>query len=169
MRALMEAGAEFGITPYGTEALNVLRIEKGHAGRPGVQRPDDGARSWPRQHDVARQGLYRPGPGGASRSDRRRSPDPGGREAGRPIPLALGGRAFLPLGAGDVAANDEGHLTSVAWSPELGHDIGLGFLAAGRERIGERIRAVDLLRGNDVECVVCSPVFVDPEGERNRG
>ena len=33
-RALIEAGAEFGIAPYGTEALNVLRIEKGHrAGR----------------------------------------------------------------------------------------------------------------------------------------
>jgi sarcosine oxidase subunit alpha len=72
------------------------------------------------------------------------------------------------LGAGYVAANDEGHLTSVAWSPELGHDIGLGFLQRGATRIGERIRAVDLLRGKDVECVVCAPVFVDPEGERTR-
>ena len=32
IRALMQAGAEFDITPYGTEALNVLRIEKGHVG-----------------------------------------------------------------------------------------------------------------------------------------
>ncbi|NIV25568.1 MAG: sarcosine oxidase subunit alpha family protein, partial [Gemmatimonadetes bacterium] len=29
-KALMEAGREFGITPYGTEAMSVLRIEKGH-------------------------------------------------------------------------------------------------------------------------------------------
>ena len=36
IRALMQAGAEFGITPYGTEALNVMRIEKGHAGGPEV-------------------------------------------------------------------------------------------------------------------------------------
>ena len=30
VRVLMDAGEEFGITPYGTEALNVMRIEKGH-------------------------------------------------------------------------------------------------------------------------------------------
>jgi sarcosine oxidase subunit alpha len=35
--------------------------------------------------------------------------------------------------------------------------------------MGERIRAVDLLRGIDVECVVCSPVFYDPEGKRAHG
>ena len=57
----------------------------------------------------------------------------------------------------------------MAWSPALGHDIGIGFLARGRMRIGERIRAVDLLRGHDVECVVFSSVFVDPEGARARG
>ena len=34
IRALMQAGAEFGITPYGTEALNVMRIEKGHVAGP---------------------------------------------------------------------------------------------------------------------------------------
>jgi methylglutamate dehydrogenase subunit C len=50
----------------------------------------------------------------------------------------------------------------------LGQDIGIGFLARGRERMGERIRAVDLLRGHDVECVVTSPIFHDPEGERTR-
>ena len=30
LRAIMEAGRDFGITPYGTEALGVMRIEKGH-------------------------------------------------------------------------------------------------------------------------------------------
>jgi sarcosine oxidase subunit alpha len=65
--------------------------------------------------------------------------------------------------------HDEGHLTSVAWSPSLRHDVGIGFLASGRERIGQRIRAVDLLRGQDVECEVVSPVFIDPEGDRTRG
>ena len=35
-RALIEAGAEFGIAPYGTEALNVLRIEKGHPSGPEI-------------------------------------------------------------------------------------------------------------------------------------
>src|SRR5262249_49891921 len=30
IRAIMAAGAEFGVAPYGTEALGVMRIEKGH-------------------------------------------------------------------------------------------------------------------------------------------
>jgi sarcosine oxidase subunit alpha len=51
----------------------------------------------------------------------------------------------------------------------LGQDIGIGFLARGCDRIGERIRAVDLLRGHDVECVVASPVFYDPDGKRTHG
>jgi sarcosine oxidase subunit alpha len=76
------------------------------------------------------------------------------------------GSHFIPVGADAVTANDQGYLTSVAFSPVLGQDIGIGFLARGHERIGERIRAVDLLRGNDVECVVASPVFYDPEGKR---
>ena len=29
-RAVMQAGEEFGITPYGVEALSIMRIEKGH-------------------------------------------------------------------------------------------------------------------------------------------
>jgi sarcosine oxidase subunit alpha len=51
----------------------------------------------------------------------------------------------------------------------LGQDIGIGFLARGRERLGERIRAVDLLRGHDVECVVASPIFYDTEGKLTHG
>jgi methylglutamate dehydrogenase subunit C len=64
--------------------------------------------------------------------------------------------------------NDEGWMTSVAHSPTLGHSIGLGFIRRGHERIGERVRAVDLLRGSDIEVEIVSPHFVDPEGERLR-
>ena len=30
IRAIMEAGADYGVAPYGTEALGIMRIEKGH-------------------------------------------------------------------------------------------------------------------------------------------
>ena len=60
-------------------------------------------------------------------------------------------------------------MSSVAFSPRLGREIALGFLKRGRERIGERIRAVDLLRDRDVECRVVEPVFIDPKGGRLRG
>ncbi len=65
-------------------------------------------------------------------------------------------------------ANDEGYMTSVAFSPTLGHWIGLGLLAHGPERIGETVRAYDPVRGGDVPVEICHPAFVDPEGERLR-
>ena len=167
IRALMEAGAEFDITPYGTEALNVLRIEKGHVAGPEINGQttarDLGLSGMAADKDYIGRVL----------AERQALNDPD-----RPILVGIrpidpsrslsAGAHFIPEGASAVAVNDEGHITSVASSPELGHDIGLGFLKRGKERIGEHVCAVDLLRGQDVECVVCSPVFVDPEGERNR-
>ncbi|MEI9963329.1 MAG: glycine cleavage T C-terminal barrel domain-containing protein [Caulobacteraceae bacterium] len=79
------------------------------------------------------------------------------------------GAHFLPLGAKATADNDEGHMTSVAFSPALGAWIGLGLLKRGPSRHGERVRAYDPVRQGDVEVEVCPPVFVDPEGVRLRG
>ena len=45
----------------------------------------------------------------------------------------------------------------------------MGLLDGGRARMGERIRAYDPVRNGDVEVEVCSPVFVDPQGERLHG
>ena len=59
-------------------------------------------------------------------------------------------------------------MTSTAFSPSLNHWIGLGLLARGPERIGERIGAYDPIRSSDIEVEVVSPVFVDPEGVRLR-
>jgi sarcosine oxidase subunit alpha len=169
VRALMQAGAEFGITPYGTEALNVMRIEKGHAGGPEVNG----------QTTARDLGL-----GGMMSKDKDfvgkvLSGRPALMEPARPILVGVrpvdpvqrltAGSHFVPVGAGARVEHDEGHLTSVAWSPSLGHDVGIGFLAGGRDRIGARVRAIDLLRGHDVECDVVSPVFIDPEGTRQHG
>jgi sarcosine oxidase subunit alpha len=60
-------------------------------------------------------------------------------------------------------------VTSVAYSPSLGHWIALGLLKNGRQRHGERLRAVDLLRSQETEVEICEPVFIDPQGVRLRG
>jgi sarcosine oxidase subunit alpha len=65
--------------------------------------------------------------------------------------------------------NDEGYMTSVAYSPVLGHWIGLGLLRNGPQRIGERIRAVDPVRNGDIEVEICTACFVDVEGTRLHG
>jgi glycine cleavage system aminomethyltransferase T len=60
-------------------------------------------------------------------------------------------------------------MTSVAFSPMLKCWIGLGVLARGPQRIGERVRACDPVRNGDVEVEVCNPLFFDPEGARLHG
>ena len=67
-----------------------------------------------------------------------------------------------------MAANDAGWVSSVCYSPTLGHMIGLGFLQRGRARLGERVRAVDLLREIDTLCEVVDLPFYDPTGGRLR-
>ena len=61
--------------------------------------------------------------------------------------------------------NVDGHMTSVCLSPALGHWIGLGLLKRGLwQRIGERLRCYDPVRGEDFTVEVCPAVFVDPDG-----
>ena len=65
--------------------------------------------------------------------------------------------------------NDEGYMTSVAYSPHLGCWIGLGLISNASSRMGERVRAYDPVRNGDVLVEICSPVFIDPEGARLHG
>ena len=79
------------------------------------------------------------------------------------------GAHFIGLNKSATAEHDEGYMTSVAFSPSLGQWVGLGLIRRGPERIGERVRAVDAVRDADVTVEICSPVFVDPKGERLHG
>ena len=169
MRALMMAGEAFGITPYGTEALGVMRIEKGHAGGPEL----DG-RTTLRDLGLGKMASRKKDYIGRVMAER-----PALTDAERPLLVGLipvdraqtlsAGAHLIAPGSPATAEHDEGHVTSVAYSPTLAHDVGLAFLHRGPDRIGERVRAVDLLRGHDIECVVAAPVFIDPQGERLRG
>lgn len=168
-RALLAAGAEFGITPYGLEALAVMRIEKGHVSGPelngqttaadlGMGRMASTKKDWIGRVMAARPGLVDPSRPGFV----------GFRPVDRSQRLSAGAH-LLEQGATATTANDRGWISSATWSPTLGHAIGLGFLAGGAARIGEVVRAWDGLRGTDVAVEVCAPAFYDPEGVRLRG
>jgi methylglutamate dehydrogenase subunit C len=168
-RALMDAGAEFGVTPYGTEALNVLRIEKGHASGPeidgrttardlGMEKLVSAKKDCIGRVMSAREALITP-----------ERPMLVGFKAVDPEASLSAGAHLLAVGKPATAEHDEGHISSVARSPALKCDIGLGFLRYGRRRIGERVWSIDLLRGRDVLCEVVDPVFIDAKGERLRG
>ena len=168
-RRLMRDGAEFGVTPYGTEALGVMRVEKGHAagnelsGQTTAADLGLGRMMSSRKDYIGRRLAQRPG-----LADPARPRLMGFRPVDRGARLRSGAH-FLPRGAEAVIANDQGYMTSVAFSPMLGHWIGLGLLERGAERLGEILRAHDPLRGGDLEVEVVSPVFFDPEGSRLHG
>jgi sarcosine oxidase subunit alpha len=83
--------------------------------------------------------------------------------------MLRGGAHLVGLTDKPTTENDQGYITSAAWSPTLGHSIALALLRRGAERHGEPICVHDPLRSADIEAVVCSPVFFDPDGGRMRG
>jgi sarcosine oxidase subunit alpha len=169
VKALFAAGAALGVAPYGVEALGVLRIEKGHPaggelnGRTTAADLGLGRMMSKKKDFVGRVMAERPGLTDPAR------PRLVGLRPLDPHQRLRAGAHLLRPGEAPVAANDEGCITSAAYSPTLGHPIALALLARGAERHGERIVAHDPVRGGDVEAEVCSPVFVDPEGARLNG
>jgi len=154
---------------YGMEALNVLRIEKGHIthaeihGRVtafdvGMERMISPKKDCIGKVLAAREGLVDPA----------RERLVGLRPVGAVKQLSAGAHIFAG-GAEHVHANDQGYVTSVCFSPDLGVMIGLGFVKGGPDRMGERMVVRDHVRDLTVEVEVCSPVFIDPEGGRVRG
>jgi sarcosine oxidase subunit alpha len=168
VRRIMEAGAPYGIAPYGTEALGVLRIEKGH--------PAGGElNGQTTAHDIGMGKML------SAKKDfigRFMAARPALTDAARPTLVGLrpldrserlrAGAHLLPKDAETSAKNDQGYVTSIAFSPSLGHWLGLGLLANGPERHGEIVRAYDPVRDGDVLVEVRPPCFIDPQGERLR-
>jgi sarcosine oxidase subunit alpha len=169
MRRIMEVGQPYSIAPYGTEALGVMRIEKGHIGGGELN-----GQTTARDLGLGRMMSTRKDYIGRVLAQRPALVDPsrptlvGIKPVDRRARLRAGAH-FIPEGAEPLARNDQGHVTSVAFSPALGHWIGLGLLSRGPQRHGERVRAYDPVRGGDTPVEVCDPVFLDPQGERLRG
>jgi sarcosine oxidase subunit alpha len=166
--ALMAAGEPFGIAPYGTEALGVMRIEKGHIAGNEI----DG-RTTPRDLGLGRMMSAQKDFIGRVLAGRPALTDPArprlvGIRPVRTKDRLRAGAHLLPLHAQATAADDQGVVTSVAFSPSLGHWIGLALLARGAERLGEKLCAADPVRHTSVEVEACPACFIDPEGERMR-
>ncbi|KIC29070.1 sarcosine oxidase subunit alpha [Leisingera sp. ANG-M6] len=169
IRKLMEAGEEFGAVPYGTEALGVMRIEKGHAagnelnGTTSALNLGMGKMVSKKKDCIGNTLSEREG---MNQEDALKLV--GFKPVNAADPVQAG--AHLMNADGEVsAATDQGYITSAAYSPVLGCSIGIGFLKRGDSRKGEVIRAVNPLEGKEIQVEVVSAHFVDPEGERLRG
>jgi sarcosine oxidase subunit alpha len=166
-QALMTAGAKYEITPYGTEAMHVLRAEKGFiiVGQEtdGSVTPLDLGMDWivskKKKDFIGKRSLSRPD---MLKPDRKQlvgllTEDP---------------KEVLPEGAQLVERvlpkppmAMVGHVSSSYFSPNLGRSIALALIKGGRERMGQTLHA-PLASGAAIACKVTGPVFLDPEGNR---
>ncbi|MEY9627129.1 sarcosine oxidase subunit alpha family protein [Sinorhizobium fredii] len=163
----MDAGAEHGLQPYGSEALGVLRIEKGHVTHNeinGTVVPSDlgfGRMVSASKPDfIGKAMLAREGLTAADRP----------RLVGvRPIDPATSFRTGSHILAKDAEAtldNDQGYVTSSAFSPHVGSTIGLALVKHGPERHGEKIVVWNGLKDEYTPALLCDPSFVDPGNEK---
>ncbi|MET0450185.1 MAG: glycine cleavage T C-terminal barrel domain-containing protein, partial [Aeromicrobium sp.] len=173
--AVSAAGEPYGITPYGTETMHVLRAEKGFPivgqDTDGTVTPVDLGMGWAISPKKIREGVDFIGARSLVRDD-------AAREDRRHLVglVPVDGTSTLVEGAQLVAAGADlttfpvpmaGHVTSAYESVALGTPFALALLDGGRGRLGEELDAVDSLV--PVRVRVVEPVPYDPEGERRDG
>jgi sarcosine oxidase subunit alpha len=167
--ALLAAGGDLEITPYGTEAMHVLRAEKGFIivgqDTDGSVTPLDLGMDWivskAKPDFIGKRGLTRPD---LRKPDRKQlvgllTEDP---------------EVVLPEGAQVVEVVKPkppmamlGHVTSSYFSPTLGRSIALALIKGGHARKGQTLSVP--LQGRTIEVKVADTVFFDPEGSRRDG
>jgi sarcosine oxidase subunit alpha len=171
--ALMEAGAEFGVTPYGTEAMHVMRAEKGFImigdETDGTVIPQDLGLDWAiskKKDDYL----------GKRAQQRSHMTDP---ERWKLVGLETLDGSVLPDGAyaiaegvnGNGQRNTQGRVTSTYFSPTLKKGIAMGLVLHGPDRMGEVLEFNTTRKAPEggnrtIKAKIVSPVFYDPEGEK---
>ena len=164
--AICEAGKAYGLTPYGTETMHVLRAEKGFIiigqDTDGTVTPDDVGLTWAigkaKPDFVGKRALAR---------SAMNSPD---RKQLVGL-LTRDPRVVLEEGAQVVDVPGQappmkliGHITSSYMSATLDRSIALAVVAGGRARIGQTLHVP--MPSGEIAVEVCAPMFYDPKGAR---
>ncbi|CAB3810554.1 Sarcosine oxidase subunit alpha [Paraburkholderia caffeinitolerans] len=167
--AIMAAGAEFNITPYGTETMHVLRAEKGYI---IVGQDTDGSVT---PFDLGMGGLVSQTKDFLGRRSLKRSDT---AKDGRKQFVGLltdDAKFVLPEGGQIVDVNAQqradgttamiGHVTSSYYSPILDRSIALAVVKGGHNKTGEYV-SISMADGRRVKAKIASPIFYDTEGVR---
>jgi len=165
---LMQAGADYGITPYGTEAMHVLRAEKGYiiAGQDtdGSRTPGDMNMEWvvgwkKAFSFIGRRSLQRED---CRRDDRKQFV---GLETLEPETVIPEGAQIVSDPNQEVPMDMEGHVTSSYYSATLKRSIALAMVRRGLDRMGDIVYC-PLADGRVIAARITGSVFYDPKGER---
>ena len=163
--ALLQAGAPFGLRPYGLDALNTLRIEKGHVTAAELN-GNTSATDLGFGHLLKKQGDFigralsgRPGMLAGERLQ---------LVGVRPLDPARRLRNGTQLIHTAAPGESLGYVTSCTPSTELEGWVGLALLASGRQRVGEQLTGVAAVHGERTELRILSAHMLDPENARVR-
>ncbi|MEC5158902.1 MULTISPECIES: sarcosine oxidase subunit alpha family protein [unclassified Janthinobacterium] len=164
--AMHGAGAEFGVTPYGTETMHVLRAEKGYI---IIGQDTDGSVS---PIDLGMGGLVTKtkdclGKRSLARADTQRADRKQlvGLLTDDPRFVLSEGAQILNDAPRTIPAPMVGHVTSSYMSPTLDRSIAMALVKGGASRMGERVH-VSMRDGRSATATITSPVFLDPQSER---
>ncbi|MEO9574208.1 MAG: sarcosine oxidase subunit alpha family protein [Tateyamaria sp.] len=165
--ALMAVGAAHDVMPYGTEALHILRAEKGFImigdETDGTVIPQDLGLHWAlskKKEDYLGKRAHL----------RTHMADP---TRWKLVGLETTNGSVLPDGAYAVAEgtndngqrNVQGRVTSTYYSPNLDKGIAMGLILNGPDRMGEVLEFPGT-DGKTYSARIVNPVFYDPEGEK---
>ncbi len=165
--ALLEVGEEFGVMPYGTEALHIMRAEKGFImigdETDGTVIPQDLNLQWAlskKKDDYL----------GKRAHERSHMADP---DRWKLVGLETDDGSVLPDGGYAIASgtndngqrNTQGRVTSTYYSPTLDKGIAMGLVHKGPDRMGEVIE-FNKVDGTTIRAKIVDPVFYDKEGEK---
>lgn len=165
---LFAQGAKYNLTPYGTETMHVLRAEKGFVivgqDTDGSVTPHDLGMSWcvsdgkPFSY-IGKRGMHRED---NLRKDRKQLVGLKTKDPHQVIP-----EGAQAVATPEVAVPMEmlGHVSSSYYSANLGHSIAMGFIRDGLNKIGDTVYYPQR-DGSVIEAEICSPIFLDPKGER---
>jgi sarcosine oxidase subunit alpha len=167
--AIWEEGKKYDACAYGTEAMHVLRAEKGYIivgqDTDGTVTPGDAGLDWAigkkKTDFVGIRGLKRPdlvAPGrrqlvGLKAKDSKTVLEEGAQivaDPKQPIPMKM-----------------IGFVTSSYWSENCGGPIAMGLVEGGFSRMGETLHVP--MTDGVIEVEVCKPMFFDEKGERLHG
>jgi sarcosine oxidase, subunit alpha len=164
---VLDDGAEFGAMPYGTEALHIMRAEKGFImigdETDGTVIPQDLNLGWA----ISKKKDDYLGKRGQERSH---LADPNrwklvGLETLDGSVIPDGAYAVAPGSNPNGQRNTEGRVTSTYFSPTLNRGIAMGLVKNGPERIGETVE-FPKVGGTSVMARIVDPVFYDKDGEK---
>ena len=167
--ALWAEGQKHSACAYGTEAMHVLRAEKGYIivgqDTDGTVTPNDAGLDWAvgkkKTDFVGIRGLMRPDLVARGRKQLV------GLKTKDPKVVLEEGAQIVADPKQPVPMKMIGHVTSSYWSENCGRSIALALLAGGRDRVGETIY-VPMPNGT-IEAEVTGMVFFDEKGERLNG